>query len=334
MRTGRASLIFDKAQPSGGAVLLPNHDFAGLTRIGAFPVSFRCVRYPPQHADSGLRGGDRRRRLRRGGSEGNKQQHRRQVSPARLSKSCPLLHNGGCSARSAAGRAIARARRANGVVLRPLAIISVALFAADCRRGESPPAKEPKRTGPQPKGNGTPGKRPADARPHSGRPHLEGPFASRERVFPFARRPDRARGLPPACTNRFAAPAAHSRAGETRRKLGDSASEPSNLSSRGGAAARASACKMRKIRFTIVALNRRYECLGGNHVNSHSTDQQQLLRNALDLLHAALDVLDDAAAPAQIGAHVDLAVHQLSDTLHAMEGGPKITANEQSLARH
>ena len=69
-------------------------------------------------------------------------------------------------------------------------------------------------------------------------------------------------------------------------------------------------------------------------MNSHSTDQQRLLRNALDLLQAALDVLDDAAAPAQIGAHVDLAVHQLAETIHGMEGGPKITGNEQSLARH
>lgn len=59
-----------------------------------------------------------------------------------------------------------------------------------------------------------------------------------------------------------------------------------------------------------------------------------MLRNALDLLHAALDVLDDAAAPAQIGAHVDLAVHQLTDTIRAMGGTPQITGSAQSLARH
>jgi hypothetical protein len=69
-------------------------------------------------------------------------------------------------------------------------------------------------------------------------------------------------------------------------------------------------------------------------LDSHSTDQQQMLRNALDLLHAALDMLDGAAAPAQIGAHVDLAVHQLTDTIQTMEGEPRIKASERSLARH
>ena len=69
-------------------------------------------------------------------------------------------------------------------------------------------------------------------------------------------------------------------------------------------------------------------------MDNPSTDQQQMLRNALDLLHAALDVLDEAAAPAQIGAHVDLALNQLAETIRALSGEPQISGSEQSLARH
>lgn len=42
---------------------------------------------------------------------------------------------------------------------------------------------------------------------------------------------------------------------------------------------------------------------------------QLMLLEALDLLQAALALLDQAAAPAQIGAHVDLAIHQLGSTV-------------------
>ena len=38
---------------------------------------------------------------------------------------------------------------------------------------------------------------------------------------------------------------------------------------------------------------------------------QKKLSEALEKLEAALQLLDDAAAPAHIGAHVDLAVHAL-----------------------
>ena len=41
------------------------------------------------------------------------------------------------------------------------------------------------------------------------------------------------------------------------------------------------------------------------------TCRQQMLHDALDHLRSALDLLDLASAPAHIGAHVDLAMHEL-----------------------
>lgn len=55
-----------------------------------------------------------------------------------------------------------------------------------------------------------------------------------------------------------------------------------------------------------------------------------MLTDALNLLQSALDLLDEAAAPAQIGAHVDLALHQLGSLLE--EAG--ISPAAQGLARH
>lgn len=46
-------------------------------------------------------------------------------------------------------------------------------------------------------------------------------------------------------------------------------------------------------------------------MEQEQTGLQRMLIEALDHLHAALDLLDRAAAPAHIGAHVDLAIHQL-----------------------
>ena len=43
----------------------------------------------------------------------------------------------------------------------------------------------------------------------------------------------------------------------------------------------------------------------------NETGLQHMLLEARNFLNAALDLLDRAAAPAQIGAHVDLAIHQL-----------------------
>lgn len=55
--------------------------------------------------------------------------------------------------------------------------------------------------------------------------------------------------------------------------------------------------------------------IGGGNVDTHANDRQQMLRNAHQLLLDALDLLDQATAPAQIGAHVDLAAHQLGTLL-------------------
>ena len=45
-----------------------------------------------------------------------------------------------------------------------------------------------------------------------------------------------------------------------------------------------------------------------------------LLVQAFDHLQAAIELLDRAAAPGQIAAHVDLAVHQLFDELSLLGG--------------
>ena len=43
--------------------------------------------------------------------------------------------------------------------------------------------------------------------------------------------------------------------------------------------------------------------------------KQQLLTEALQYLQSALDLLDRSDASAHIGAHVDLAVHQLREVI-------------------
>jgi hypothetical protein len=53
----------------------------------------------------------------------------------------------------------------------------------------------------------------------------------------------------------------------------------------------------------------------GQALESEPAGLQHMLLEALDLLQAALDLLDRAAAPAQIGAHVDLAIHQLGSAV-------------------
>lgn len=49
----------------------------------------------------------------------------------------------------------------------------------------------------------------------------------------------------------------------------------------------------------------------------HETDARDLLRDAGNHLRSALELLDCAAAPAHIGAHVDLAIHQLEHAIGA-----------------
>lgn len=48
-----------------------------------------------------------------------------------------------------------------------------------------------------------------------------------------------------------------------------------------------------------------------------STEQHNLMLEALSHLEGALVLLDRAAAPGQIGAHVDLAIHDLSAVVDA-----------------
>ena len=43
--------------------------------------------------------------------------------------------------------------------------------------------------------------------------------------------------------------------------------------------------------------------------------RQTMMQSALHHLQAAIELLDQAEAPGQIAAHIDLAVHQLADTL-------------------
>ena len=65
-------------------------------------------------------------------------------------------------------------------------------------------------------------------------------------------------------------------------------------------------------------------------MRSETSGRQDLLTDALSLLQSALELLDEAAAPAQIGAHVDLAIHQLGSLLP--EAG--ITPAAQGTMRH
>ena len=52
-------------------------------------------------------------------------------------------------------------------------------------------------------------------------------------------------------------------------------------------------------------------------MNHSRQERQQFLAEAEGHLRSALDLLDSAAAPAHIGAHVDLAIHQLQTELDA-----------------
>lgn len=49
-----------------------------------------------------------------------------------------------------------------------------------------------------------------------------------------------------------------------------------------------------------------------------STEQHNLMLEALSHLESALELLDRSAAPGQIGAHVDLAIHDLSAVVDAV----------------
>lgn len=61
-------------------------------------------------------------------------------------------------------------------------------------------------------------------------------------------------------------------------------------------------------------------------------DRLRALRDALAHLQAALDLLDRAGAPAQIGAHIDLARHELAS--HAEVSGKDFKPTLQEQTRH
>jgi len=55
-------------------------------------------------------------------------------------------------------------------------------------------------------------------------------------------------------------------------------------------------------------------CIRPASSEKHATPQEQLGR-ALDHLRSAIALLDEADAPPQIAAHIDLALHQLQLTV-------------------
>ena len=56
-----------------------------------------------------------------------------------------------------------------------------------------------------------------------------------------------------------------------------------------------------------------------------SEDRRELMDRALELLRSALDLLDSADAPAQIGARVDHAIQELSLALTSITDTPTPT---------
>ena len=50
-------------------------------------------------------------------------------------------------------------------------------------------------------------------------------------------------------------------------------------------------------------------------MTGNEATQTDLMNAALDLLRRAMELLDQAEAPGQIAAHIDLAVHQLADAI-------------------
>lgn len=55
---------------------------------------------------------------------------------------------------------------------------------------------------------------------------------------------------------------------------------------------------------------------------------EMLLSDARALLAAALDLIDRAEAPGDLGAHVDLALHRISQILGDSGGGDRVTSSD------
>jgi hypothetical protein len=54
---------------------------------------------------------------------------------------------------------------------------------------------------------------------------------------------------------------------------------------------------------------------GANVTENKSVGREQMLRDAANHLQSAIDLLDGAAAPGHIAAHVDLGLQQLKDVI-------------------
>jgi hypothetical protein len=65
-------------------------------------------------------------------------------------------------------------------------------------------------------------------------------------------------------------------------------------------------------------------------VTEDETNRQQMLRDALNHLQLALNLLDLASAPPHIGAHVDLAAHELGAHVPAAQ----VISIEERASRH
>lgn len=71
----------------------------------------------------------------------------------------------------------------------------------------------------------------------------------------------------------------------------------------------------------------------GAYVEQTNSTREQMLIGAVDHLRTALQLLDAAEAPAQIGAHVDLALNQLQAEVVSTSAIETIPP-ETSSARH
>lgn len=72
---------------------------------------------------------------------------------------------------------------------------------------------------------------------------------------------------------------------------------------------------------------------GGLIVEREAVNQQQWTI-ALQRLKSAMEVLDRAQAPAQIAAHVDLAIHQLQDAIDTAAGDAQCTEIDMNAEHH
>ena len=85
----------------------------------------------------------------------------------------------------------------------------------------------------------------------------------------------------------------------------------------------------------MLTIRRRQSgCSWGWTLEDHNVLQRlEMLRAALGHLQAALDLVDHASAPGQIGAHIDLAYNQLADMIAGSANDEPVGRIEQIL-RH